>query len=552
VATPSPNRRSSPLSRRRVAAALIAFAAALVYVPALDGPFIYDDFEAIVENESIRSLTDPPSVWRPPDETPMAGRPLANLSLALSHAMGGLEPRTFRWLNLALHILVGLAIHRLTVVTLHSPALGPRWGAVAEEAALAAALLWTVHPLMSEVVLYLTLRTESLATLFYLVALLAAIRAWRRQGRTVWSALAMIACVAALASKEMAVTAPVMVVLWDWSFRDERPGDLFRERWKLYAALAACWTVTAALLATGPRGSSVGFSLSTGSWDYLLNQCLWIPRYLRLAFWPHPLILDYGFPAAVEPAEALPGALLVLAIAGLTAIGLVRRRPIAFVGAWYLLLLAPSSSFVPIATEVAAERRVYLATAGVVVLAILAAAAFLRRLGIEPSASRGVLLDRAIWVPALALGAVAGLLAGLTAVRTADYASRVTIWTTVVDALPENFRGHNNRGLALADERRMEEAERSFRAALALREAYPDAQSNLCNVLRERGDLQQALVHCRRALELDPELAEAHNNLGATLGELGALDEAAEHFRRALEIDAGYAAAARNLERARQ
>src|SRR5262249_9476793 len=151
--------------------------------------------------------------------------------------------------------------------------------------------------------------------------------------------------------------APVMMVLYDRVFVFDSVKKALRARWRLYAGLAASWLVLAFLLSSSPRASSAGFSIGVSPWTYLLNQTVMIVRYLRLAVWPRALAVDYGWPVPLTLTDVLPEALLVLALAAATIAALIRRPPLGFLGAWFFITLAPSSSIVPIATEVGAERR---------------------------------------------------------------------------------------------------------------------------------------------------------------------------------------------------
>src|ERR1700687_3160888 len=156
------------------------------------------------------------------------------------------------------------------------------------------------------------------------------------------------------------VTAPIMVVLYDRAFVFGSMGEAVRRRGRFYAVLATTWLILAALVSSGPRMFSAGFSTGVSPWSYLLNQCVMIPRYLRLVFWPRSLVLAYGYPRSVALVDVLPYAALVIVLLIATAATFVRHPPLGFAGVWFFLTLAPTSSILPIATEVGAERGMYL------------------------------------------------------------------------------------------------------------------------------------------------------------------------------------------------
>ena len=166
-------------------------------------------------------------------------------------------------------------------------------------------------------------------------------------------------------------TAPIMVVAFDRAFLFSSFREAWRARRALYSGLAATWVVLALLLATRPRPHSAGFSAGVSPWTYLLNQAPAILRYLQQSVWPNDLVLLYGWPRLLTLVDVWPQALAICVLLGLTAIALWRQPQIGFIGAWFWITLAPTSSIVPIATEVAAERRMYLPLAAVVLLVVV-------------------------------------------------------------------------------------------------------------------------------------------------------------------------------------
>src|SRR5262249_25960958 len=139
------------------------------------------------------------------------------------------------------------------------------------------------------------------------------------------------------------------------------------------------WLILAALLQTGARVYSAGFSTSVSPWTYLLNQTIMLVRYLRLTVWPSALVVNYGWPRSLTLADVLPYALVVLACLALTVAALWRRPALGSLGAWFFLTLAPTTSILPIATEVGAERRMYLPLVAPIALAVIGLAWMGRR-----------------------------------------------------------------------------------------------------------------------------------------------------------------------------
>jgi len=506
----------------RYHAVVLVVAGVLAYATSFSNPFLYDDQTAIVKNTQIRTLSPLSVPLTPPRDTPVAGRPLANLSLAVNYAYGGLDVTSYHVTNLALHLLVALVLFgivRRTLLLGRPEGLQPH----ADGLALAAALVWVLHPLNSEVVNYLVQRTESLMALCYLATLYCAIRAHAHPDRWGWRAAAIAACAAGMASKESMVTAPLMVLVYDRVFLYPSLGAAIRERRALYIGLAATWAVLAALMLGQPR-TSVGFAAGVSSWTYFLNQLPMIGRYLWLTLWPRPLVVDYGLPRALTLVDVIVPGLILLALAAATVLALRRRPALGFLGVWFFVTLAPTSSIVPIATEVGAERRMYLPLMALAVLAVVGVYTLLRR-----GAPAGEPEGSPRRTPALALAVVCLLLAAGTTVRTLEYRSVRTIAQTNVDRYP-----HGRARLALASE--LVAANEHLEALKQLQDAvkdYPQAHLALATEMATSGRLPDAVREAQEFIRLLPDNAEvptARDLMGRALALQGLYEPAVEQF----------------------
>ena len=146
---------------------LVVLAGVLAYGNSLSRPFLFDDELTVVQNASIRTWWNLSRVFSPAREFPVAGRPLVNLSFALNYALGGLHARGYHVVNLLLHLACAVLLFALVRRSLTLPRLRHAFGGHAGDLALAVALLWVVHPLNSEVVDYVTQRTESMMAVCY-------------------------------------------------------------------------------------------------------------------------------------------------------------------------------------------------------------------------------------------------------------------------------------------------------------------------------------------------------------------------------------------------
>ncbi|HEX2852878.1 MAG TPA: tetratricopeptide repeat protein [Opitutaceae bacterium] len=502
--------RRAPL----LAAGLIVIAALMAYANSFQAPFVFDDERAILANATIRQLwplTVPLSP--PPDAGGVIARPLVNLSLALNYAVGKTSVRGYHLFNVGLHAASALVLFGIIRRTLLR-------SAGAENApwlALAIALLWTVHPLQTESVTCIIQRTELLVGFFYLLTLYLFIRGAESPQPARWFAGATLSCLAGMASKEVMVTAPVLILLYDRTFAAGSFREAWRRRKGLHLALASTWLLLAWLVAGSPDRSGVaGFGAGISVWENLLTQCRALVLYLKLSLWPHPLVVDYGTGVVKTATEVLLPGMLVLLLLGGTCFALWRRPVLGFLGAVFFLILAPSSSFVPLASQTIAEHRMYLPLAAVLALLVAGARSLL--------GMRGVVFALLLVLPAT----------WATVQRNRVYASELSLWSDTVARRPDNPRAHINLGHVLESLKRFPEAIASYEAATRLQPDSPQGYVHLASACFASGQPELALRHASTAVRLDPDDPDARVNLGVVLASLGRAEEALPHYRVAL------------------
>jgi hypothetical protein len=501
-----------------LAGAVVAVAALMAYYNSFAGPFLLDDQFAIISNPTIKHLG---SALIPPADSTAGGRPVLNLTFALNYAFGGMNVRGYHVFNVLIHILAGLTLFGVVRRTLASRLAAQRFqtsdlkSGMPEPTwlALAIAVIWVVHPVQTEAVTYISQRAESLMGLFYLLTLYCFIRGAENTGRqmsevgfqipeascqklpnsafslqpsVLWKVASVFACLLGMATKETMVTAPVMVLLYDRTFA----AGSFREAWRLrqwyYLGLATTWLMLACLMiGLGQRG--VGFDQKVTGWHYALTSCRSVVLYLKLAVWPYPLIFDHGTHIVRHATEIMPDALVLIVLLAAVLDALRHRPVLGFFGGWFFIILAPTSSIVPVAFQPMAEHRLYLSLAAVVAMGVLGLYRMMGRHSI-------------ILFVAAAVG-----LGWLSVQRNKDYASELGIWTDTVAKCPDNERAHNTLGKLL---------------------------------LYMPGRLSDAMAQFQTAILLGPDLMEAHYNLGLALTQLSdrVADSVAE-YKAALWIN---------------
>jgi protein O-mannosyl-transferase len=532
-----------------LAVLLIVGAGALAYHGSFKVPFVFDDDLSILANPTIRSWAH---AWSPPvaGGTTVSGRPLLNLTFALNFALSGTAPWSYHAFNLLIHLASALLLFGIVRRTLLRSALAPRFGARSFEIAVASALLWMLHPLQTESVTYVVQRAESLMGLLFLLTLWCFIRAAEAGNLFRWYTGAFVACALGMATKEVMAVTPLAVALYDRAFLADSWRAVWARRRGVHVMLASTWLGLFALVAaTGDRGGTFDLTAPAAWWRYDLTQFIAVARYLGLAVWPAPLVIDYGTFWVTNLSEVLVPALLVLTLLIATGIAWRRSPAVAFAGVWFFLILAPTS-VLPGTIQMIVEHRTYLPIAGLIVAGVIALHAVVGR--------------RTWWV----LAAVAMGFGALSARRNTDYATPVRLFTDTVAKRPQNARamallGDYHRRIGHLDEARQwlerslavepgvvpvlnnlgdiwqelgepAKAATCFGQALARQPHDVTTLNNLGNALVLSGDATAGISRLQEALRLAPEVSTTRLNLAHALARCGQKEEAAAAFAELL------------------
>lgn len=483
---------------------------------ALDAPFLLDDHAAIVENTTIRDLSNLSAIFDPPRDTSVTGRPVVNLSLALNYAQGGLSPRTYRLTNLLLHLLCAMLLMGVVRRLMSQQ--------TADDSPLPAflfALLWTLHPLQTAAVTYIVQRAEILGSLFILLSLYAFIRSRQCERGLAWLAISVASCAVGMMAKETVAVAPLLILLADWVFfwKDTKQRG---ERRAYYLLLFATWAMLA--LVWAGRSSD---PLSPSMWEYARSQPRIILHYLRLAVLPLGQVFDYQWPVEQRIYAIVPQALLLAASLVVTIWAIARRHPAGFASGCVFLILAPSSSFAPL-PDLAFEHRMHLPLAGVIAVLGIAAGCLVR------NRAWG---RKAVMTAALALAVACGI---QTHFRNRDFHSEVSIWSDTAAKRPDSPRAHHSLGLALWKAARPAEALPAFNRSLELR-PDPEVLVNRGNALLDLGRYDEAITDYTDALRLSPNRTQALVNRASAYFRTKRLDLALRDLNEAEKSDPAFA-----------
>jgi Tfp pilus assembly protein PilF len=503
-------------TRGLILGALTADLAVLVYLNALSNPFVHDDLVGVVGNPALAAGAGLLALVRQ-----NVFRPMVNLSFAVDHALWGEASRGYHLTSVLLHALntaLLFALGRRAAADWRARAGGSTPDA--DVVGLVAAGLFAVHPLMSEAVGYVSARGDVLAATFVLGALLA-LRAG--VARTAWRPLGVALTLAAVATKETALVLPIVALAADRLLLD---GDTGARRRRLLA-----WHVPLIALAAALALARVaGFlwiertSVPVAAWSHLQAQPGVVWRYLALLAMPLRQSIVHGVsPATSSLDPRAPAAALALLAVGWLAWRGRRRAPLVVFGiTWFLLFLAPAMAVA--LYEPMAERRVYLAGAGVF-LAVAAATA-----GVWAGASRATRQAGAV-----AFAVVLVALGVLTVSRNLVWRDAVTLWRDATLKAPAEWRAHAGLANALGEQGRCDQALPEYETALRL-SPQPEVYTNYGVCLAAEHRVGEATRAFDRALALDPRYPLAHHNLGLLALHAGDFEGAHAHFLSAVSM----------------
>ena len=511
------------LSSARATSLVFCVVGFSIYWNALDNPFQYDDHHSIEYNPHIRSLSNLPQFFVDLQtfssrEGGHMYRPFLVSSYALNYALGGQEVRWYRIGNVLIHVACSLLVWFLTSALLGRQSLS--W---------LAGVLFLVHPAHSELINYISSRSDLMVTLFCTggVALFLRERVVRSRSSIGWTVNTAFA--AGLLSKSVAMVLPLLLYIWDSStVGGARFQAILRRYWPMgpvaIAYLAILWFTgfIESSIAKSPRG-----------FDFQLwTQLKALVYYLWVFVTPVNLNVEHQF--SVSPSPWLTP---LLAAAFIISVAIVavksRASTAALCGAWFVVGLLPASA-VPLNILVS-ERRAYLASAGLLMAGAWCWEMFARRRP-RPARSSAVLF--------------CFILALLTVERNEVWATEKSLWADAVSKAPRMHRPRVNLGLAHKRGGDLDAALREVRAGLRLRRDDATVWVVLGDIELDRGGADVAEDAYRQALELNPNLAGVHHNLGNIALSRGQVDEAMGHYRRALGSNRFFAESHNNLGQA--
>ncbi len=510
---------SSPAGRGWITPALAAACAIglvfLIYAPALNGPFLFDDEYLPFQAPGFLDMGI--------NGIARLQRPLLNLSFFANALLFGMEPYSYHAFNIVLHLFNGALLYLILgkLIRMTKPET-PR----PETIAAFAALIFLVHPANTESVAYVAGRSECFSLVFFLAAF--ALFLHKREGGVSWlAAVGILALFAgAFLSKEHTAVLPALLLVTDLFYNQGSPAATVRRHWRLYAPLALLGVAGGALVwRVLSTADTAGFAMKDLPWHhYFFTQwrALWV--YLKLFVFPAGLNADYDFPISRGPLDhgALFGLIGIVALLG-AAFHYRKRFPLAFFGLLvFFLLIAPTSSVAPIKDPIA-ERRLYMPFAGL----LLAVCDVLRQWSFPRLRQLTV------------MGFAVAALSAATCSRSAVWSDPQLLWEDTVRKSPGNSRAHFQLAMVYYTAGRCAQSLNEFEQAASTGKNDHTLLVDWGLALDCAGQPDAALVKFRDAAGLD-NTAHVRSLIGMVLAKQNRLDMALDELNLAARIDANY------------
>jgi len=478
---------------------LLSFLGLLIYSNSFQGSFQFDDARWIEKDPFIRDVSNLGAIR---EHVPR--RFLWFLSLAVNYHFHHVDVLGYHIVNFLIHLFCSVFVYFFVRITFQTPRLRNSPLSTSQNTiALFASLLFLSHPIQTQAVTYIIQRATSLATLFYILSMLAYAKSRLSKRHSIpFLLLAIITALAAMFTKEIALTLPLNLLLYEVIFFPSSQESVKRRVLRILPFLLMLPIIPYLFLMQHAIGqewiAAVTETKSITRMDYFFTQINVVRTYIRLLFIPVKQALDYEYPIShgfFEMRTILSFAFLA-AIVGL-GVKLLKTKPVVSFGIfWIFLTLSIESSFIPI-RDVIYEHRLYLPMVGFV----MAICSGLR------------LLIRKTLVYVLLFSMVVSIFSVLTYQRNWVWKDRVSLWLDSVRKFPEGVR----------------------------------ARHNLANAYYGVGNYDEAIEHAKKAISLNPSLPEPYNTLGAIYADQKKFKESIQYFQKSISVDPTSADAYYNL-----
>jgi len=521
---------------------LISAFSVLLYLNTTHGTFVYDDFKIIVENSFIKEWKYFPKIFTR-DYFVISGemsyRPIVTISYFIDYAIWRSNPFGFHLANLILHTLNAVLFYLFLNAVLRN-----------KKIVLLSALFFATHLSLVETVNAVGYREDLLSATFLLVSLIYFVKSdaildckGNDRHFPFYYAVSLVAYLCALFSKEMAITFPVLLVLFVIFSNQKIPSGIIRKFKGIYTgylAISVFYLIIRFVVLDNPALKAAyqpgGFRTNAFTMLKVLAS------YIKMSFFPFNLNADYVVPLAKSPLEGS----LILSIAFLVSIFIIfailtkSRHTFACWMAWFFIMILPVMNILPIG-NIMAERYLYIPVMGFCV----AKGILIHRITDRTLSTRSIPMRRVVQLTLVTL-MIGGY--GFSIIwKNGDWRDELTLWTKTIRRSPDSHRAHCNLGNVYMENGLIERAYAEYQTALTINPKNASVHSNLGTVYNKKGLTDKAFTEYQQAIELDSDYAQPHNNLGNIYFNRGDIDKARAEYEEAIRIKPNYAHAHNGL-----
>jgi len=538
---------------------LISCLGIFVYSNTFFCSFHFDDIPYIVGNFYIRDIHNLQNIW---NWWPC--RFITFFSFAFNYHFYQFNVVGYHLFNLVVHLVSAIFVWWLVNLTFSTPAMKEAFadeaiGNIADLVSLFSGLVFVSHPIQTQAVTFIWQRAASMAALFYLASLCfyvksrLSVRTGNPAGRPYYYILSLITAMMAMFTKENAITLPLMIVLYEFSFfrTNRRVAIPFL---LIFLIIPLTWTLSE----SEKFQARHSFFTNISSMQYLLTEFRVILTYIRLAFLPYHQNLDYDYShsKSIFEVSTFSSFIFLIVILLFAKRMFSKYRLVSFSIFWFFLTLLPESSFFPFA-DVIEEHRLYLPLAGYSMFLVSGAyyvivtychfespslrsrAGSGRRILRHLKILRCAQDDKRLWLVVLMM--IIACYSVLTYQRNKVWKDEFTLWSDVVRKSPHKARPYNSLGLIYEKQGNSTEALGLYNKAIEIFPNYAEAYNNRGLLYYKQDNFTAALSDYNKAIEIKPDLVNAHNNRGLLYTKEGKFTQAILDFNRCIELNPNFA-----------
>ena len=504
--------------------ALISF---FVYYNALNNDFAFDDESVVQNNVSIQNLSNIPKFFTAEEGFhKVIGRyyrPVVSSLYAIDYALWGMNPFGFHLTNVIIHVIATL----LLLIVLLKLFSNYKNGLLA---ALIGSLIFAVHPIHTEAVTWVSGRTDSLTSLFFLLSFLLYVK-YSDEGKSkFYLVFSLLAYFVGLLSKEMIVTMPVLLFLYDFLFK-KRDINWFKQNllpYILFVSVTIIFIIIRyiALKDVVDRTTYMYFyGEDTSTVFYTMLKT--VPVYFKLLIFPVNLLYHYNgvLPDShsISDIKVILSGIFVIALLLVSVLLYKKYSELSFAILFFFVSLLPVMNIIPTMNFIA-ERFLYLSSIALSVLISFALVRFIN------DKNRNIVI-----VFLLMIVVVFGY---LTVKRNFDWKNNETLYMTA-----DGKDGSVllvNAGNMYANKKNYDEAEKRYRRAIEIRDNSVLAHHNLGLIFLLKGNLDSAEIKFKKGISIDSLAPDGYFQLSNIYQQKGRIPEAIAALEKLQKVVPNY------------